>query len=75
MLPKLCRDGLLYALALYLFEGLRSDFDITHWPVALRWILVGTWLLVMVCLAGIYRESAKRARAGEDWPAPPKRDS
>jgi hypothetical protein len=64
MLLKLCRDGLLYALVLYLFEGLRGDdFDVTHWPVGLRWMLVGTWLLVMLCLAGSYRERAKRERA------------
>jgi hypothetical protein len=68
MLLKLCRDGLLYALALYLFAGWHSDFDLNHWPVALRWGLVGTWLLVMFCLWEGYRERAKRTRAREDWP-------
>lgn len=68
MLPKLCRDGLLYALALYLFQGLRSDFDHSHWPVGLRWILVVTWVSGMVGLAEIYRARAKRTRAREAWP-------
>lgn len=73
MLLKLCRDGLLYALALYLSVGGYSDFDVTHWPVSLRWILVGTWLLVMFCLWEAHRERAKRARARENWPAPPEK--
>ncbi|WLG46740.1 hypothetical protein [Pseudomonas sp. FP1740] len=63
MLLKLCRDGLLYALVLYLFTGMRMDFDVSHWPAGLRWMLVGIWLLVMWCIAGIYRERAKRDRA------------
>lgn len=65
MMLKLCRDGVLYAVLLYLFEGMRSDFDITHWPVALRWGMAGTWLFVMVCLVSFYRERAKRDRARE----------
>lgn len=38
MLLKLCRDGLLYALALYLCAGgyMDFDFDVTQWPVGLR---------------------------------------
>ncbi len=67
MLLKLCRDGLLYALALYLSTGgyRDFDFDVTHWPVGLRWILAGTWLLVMYCLWEAHREQAKRTRARE----------
>lgn len=73
MLLKLCRDGLLYALALYLCTGgyMDFDFDVSQWPVALRWILAGTWLLVMFCLWGTYREQSRRTRARERWPAPP----
>lgn len=67
MLLKLCRDGLLYALGLYLCTGVYMDFDfnVTHWPVGLRWILAGTWLLVMYCLWEAYRALAKRKRARE----------
>ncbi|TPG87826.1 hypothetical protein EAH72_33870 [Pseudomonas caspiana] len=74
MLLKLCRDGLLYALALYLFAGGYSDFDfdLAHWPVGLRWMLLATWLLVMYCLWEGHRERAKQARARENWPTPPK---
>lgn len=72
ILPKLCRDGLLYALVLYLFTGLRSSFDVTLWPVGLHWLLLVTWVVVMWCLASMYREErAQRERArrrGGFWP-------
>lgn len=75
MLLKLCRDGVLYALALYLFSWVNMDFDfdVTHWPVGLRWGLMGTWLVVMFCLWEAHRERAKRARARENWPMPPEK--
>lgn len=68
MLAKLCRDGLLYALALYLTIGVSIGFDLTHWPVGLRWMLPATWAVVMWCLAGMYRARAKQARAREAGP-------
>lgn len=73
MLLKLCRDGLLYALALYLCTGgyMDFEFDVTKWSAGLRWILVATWLVVMFCLWEWYRERAKRAQARENWQAPP----
>lgn len=73
MLMKLCRDGLLYALALYVFTGGYMDFDfnVTQWPAGLRRILAGTWLLVMFCLWGTYREQSRRTRARERRSAPP----
>lgn len=65
ILPKLCRDGLLYALALYLFEAFRSgEFDPTRWPTGVCWILAITWGLVTYCLGELHRARAKKARAG-----------
>lgn len=64
ILPKLCRDGLLYALALYLFEALRSgEFDVTRWPTGVCWILAITWGLVMICVGELHRARAKKASA------------
>lgn len=63
MLAKLSRDGLLFALVLYLFEGGRQGFDVTHWPESLLWGIAGVWAFVMVCLAGYHRERAKRSQA------------
>lgn len=63
MLIKLCRDGLLLALMLYLSVGAQFDFDPAQWPIGLRWGLSGTWLLLMVCLISVYRERAQRENA------------
>lgn len=62
MLTKLCRDGLLYGVVLYLFEALRTDFDLTRWPVGMRWGLVGVWLLGLFLLWAVHRERTQAKR-------------
>lgn len=59
MLFKMSRDGLMYALILYVFEGAKNGFDVTRWSMGTLWILAGTWVFLMLCL-GCVRQSKAR---------------